>query len=182
VAIVLPKLSRRRSSTRWAADSAPALSLSLCQADGRYRMGQPLSAFWRIGKISPEVVFEGLEASVMWYTEGKGDEDLNVHHFQRWSDSQLGALDLDQSHALECVLPLTPLSYEGTLVRIRWCVRVRLFCSVGRDSVAQVPFQLTSDALLSSPASRSAGLLAGIENRLNQVGLAGLGSASAGGL
>ncbi len=147
MAIVLPKLSRRRSSTRWAADSAPALSLSLCQADGRYRMGQPLTAFWLIGKIAPKVVIDGLEASVMWYTEGKGDEDLNVHHFRRWSDSQLTELDLGQSHGFQCSLPLTPLSYEGTLLRIRWCVRLRLFCSVGRDSVAQVPFQLISDAV-----------------------------------
>jgi len=143
-------------------------------------MGQPLAAFWRIGKISPEVVFQGLEASVMWYTEGKGDEDLNVHHFRRWSDSQLNSLDLGQSHALDCALPLTPLSYEGTLVRIRWCVRLRLFCSVGRDSVAQVPFQLTSDALPSLPVLRAAGVLAGIDSRLGQVDLAGLGSASAG--
>jgi hypothetical protein len=132
-------------------------------------MGQPLAAFWRIGKIPPEVVFEGLEASVMWYTEGKGDEDLNVHHFRRWSDSQLSELDLGQSHALVCALPLTPLSYEGTLVRIRWCVRLRLFCSVGRDSVAQVPFQLTSDALPSLTVSRAAGVLVGMDNRLARL-------------
>ncbi len=117
-------------------------------------MGQPLAAFWRIGKIAPEVVIDGLEASVMWYTEGKGDEDLNVHHFRRWSDAQLQELDLGESHGFQCSLPLTPLSYEGTLLRIRWCVRLRLFCSVGRDSVAQVPFQLVSDAvpgLMTSP-------------------------------
>lgn len=163
MAIVLPKLSRRRSSTRWAADSAPSLSLSLCQADGRYRMGQSLAASWRIGKIAPEVVIDGLEASVMWYTEGKGDEDLNVHHFRRWSDDQLKELDLTQSHGFQCSLPLTPLSYEGTLVRIRWCVRLRLFCSVGRDSVAQVPFQLTSDAVPGLLTSRMAVVTAAVD-------------------
>jgi hypothetical protein len=145
VAIVLPKLPRRRSSTRWAADSAPTLSLSLCRADGRYRMGQSLTATWQIGNIAPEFVIDGLEASVLWYTEGKGDEDLNVHHFCRWNDSHLQELDLTKAHGLQCGLPLTPLSYEGTLLRIRWCVRVRLFCSVGRDAVSQMPFQLVSD-------------------------------------
>jgi len=126
-------------------------------------MGQSLAAFWRIGKIAPEVVIDGLEASVMWYTEGKGDEDLNVHHFRRWSDGQLKELDLTQSHGFQCSLPLTPLSYEGTLVRIRWCVRLRLFCSVGRDSVAQVPFQLTSDAVPGLMTSRMAVMTAAVD-------------------
>jgi hypothetical protein len=117
-------------------------------------MGQSLSAIWRVSNIAPEVVVDGLEASVMWYTEGKGDEDLNVHHFRRWSDVQFKELDLNQSHGFQCALPLTPLSYEGTLLRIRWCVRLRLFCSVGRDSVAQVPFQLISDAMPNVPTGR----------------------------
>ena len=107
-------------------------------------MGQPLTASWLLSRITPALV-EGLEASVMWYTEGKGDEDLNVHAFQRWNDSQLRELDLSQRHQLHCALPVTPLSYEGTLLRIRWCVRVRLFCSAGLDAVAQAPFQLLSD-------------------------------------
>jgi len=107
-------------------------------------MGQPLGATWRIGDVANNVI-QCLEASVMWYTEGKGDEDLNVHYFCRWSDIQLQELDLHQSHRLHCALPMTPLSYEGTLLKIRWCVRLRLFCSVGRDSVVQAPFQLVSD-------------------------------------
>jgi len=168
VAIVLPKLSRRRSSTRWAADTAPALSLSLCRTDGRYRMGQSMSASWRVGKIAADVVVDGLEASVMWYTEGKGDEDLNVHHFRRWSDVQLKELDLNQSHGFQCSLPLTPLSYEGTLLRIRWCVRLRLFCSVGRDSVAQVPFQLISDSVAGLGAGRVASVVGGMGANVGQ--------------
>jgi len=107
-------------------------------------MGQPLTASWLLTRVTPDLV-EGLEASIMWYTEGKGDEDLNVHYFQRWNDSQLRELDLSRRHQLHCPLPVTPLSYEGTLLRIRWCVRLRLFCSAGLDAVAQVPFQLLSD-------------------------------------
>jgi len=144
-------------------------------------MGQPLAASWRIGKISPEVVMEGLEASVMWYTEGKGDEDLNVHHFRRWSDAQLKELDLGRSHGFQCALPLTPLSYEGTLVRIRWCVRLRLFCTVGRDSVAQVPFQLISDVAPGLMSSRSENGMLGSASRIAEINsLSGSGNAAAG--
>jgi hypothetical protein len=140
-------------------------------------MGQSLAALWRIGRVAPEVVIDGLEASVMWYTEGKGDEDLNVHHFRRWSDVQLKELDLTQSHGFQCSLPLTPLSYEGTLLRIRWCVRLRLFCSVGRDAVAQVPFQLVSDAVPGLMASRMT-LVAAETDQLDE--LSGSGSTAAG--
>jgi hypothetical protein len=144
----------------------------LCRADGRYRMGQALWASWRIGKFAPEFVIDGLEASVIWYTEGKGDEDLNVHHFRRWNDSQLKEMDLAQSHAFQCTLPLTPLSYEGTLLRIRWCVRVRLFCSVGRDAVSQLPFQLVSDVVTKSPASPSSVALVDSDSQLSPTDLA----------
>ena len=84
----------------------------------------------------------GLEASVLWFTDGKGDEDLHVHHFERWNDQRLQALDLSLAHEIDCTLPLSPVSYEGTLVRIRWCVRVRLFRSGGRECITQQPFHL----------------------------------------
>ncbi len=104
-------------------------------------MGQSLTARWRIGALAAEQI-EGVEASVLWYTEGKGGEDLHVHAFRRWSDADLRQFDITQPRRLRCDLPLSPLSYEGTLLRIRWCVRLRLFRSCGRDTVVQAPFQL----------------------------------------
>lgn len=79
---------------------------------------------------------------MLWFTEGKGDEDLHVHHFARWNETQLQRIDLSERHAIDCVLPLSPVSYRGTLVRICWCVRFRLFRSGGLESVAQQPFQM----------------------------------------
>jgi hypothetical protein len=115
----------------------------LCREDGRYEAGQRLSAEWRIKRILREELV-GLEASVLWFTEGKGDEDIQVHHFDRWNDAQLNQLDLSAPHFIGCLLPLSPISYEGTLVRIRWCVRLRLFCSSGHECVTQQPFKLVS--------------------------------------
>jgi hypothetical protein len=34
------------------------------------------------------------------------------------------------------------LSYEGQIVKIRWCVRVRAFLPPGKDVVGQKVFQL----------------------------------------
>jgi hypothetical protein len=37
-------------------------------------------------------------------------------------------------------LPASPLSYEGVVVKIRWCVRIRLFFATGRDFVSEHVF------------------------------------------
>ena len=36
----------------------------------------------------------------------------------------------------------SPLSYDGAIVRIRWCVRLRLFIRRGKDFVLEHPFTL----------------------------------------
>lgn len=141
VAIVLPKFPRFRTSVGSAVATAPALTIELCRADGQYVAGQPLRAYWQLGNWGEQEIV-GLEGSVLWFTEGKGDEDLHVHHFARWNESQLQRLSLSARHAIDCVLPLSPVSYHGTLLRICWCVRFRLFRSGGLESVAQQPFQM----------------------------------------
>lgn len=157
VAIVLPKLSRFRPSIGANADAPPALSVELCRSDARYQAGQPLRAYWQIGSTTVREI-TGLEASVLWFTEGKGDEDLHVHHFVRWNDAQLQQLDLSQRQSIDCFLPLSPITYNGTLIRICWCVRVRLFRSLGRECVTQQPFQMlgvTVPAMVDAVSSRS---------------------------
>ena len=39
-------------------------------------------------------------------------------------------------------LPQSPLSYDGQIVKIRWCVRVRVIFKRGRDLVADKVFRL----------------------------------------
>jgi hypothetical protein len=81
------------------------------------------------------------EVSVLWHTEGKGDEDLGVIHFTEWSS------DRDTSNPtgpqlLEVRLPRSPLSYDGRIVKVRWCVRVRARWVSGEQTLKEVPFQL----------------------------------------
>jgi hypothetical protein len=83
-----------------------------------------------------------MELSVLWYTEGKGDEDLAVHFFDRRSNSDGEMVDLRKPQRFATTLPSSPLSYEGVILKICWCVRVRLFPERGKELVAEVPFQL----------------------------------------
>jgi hypothetical protein len=83
-----------------------------------------------------------MEASVIWYTIGKGDEDFGVHHFVRHAADEGSVLDCRKAQRLQTVLPRSPLSYDGAIVKIRWCVRVRLFPMRGKEMVMEVPFRL----------------------------------------
>ena len=89
---------------------------------------------------------QGLEVSVLWHTEGKGDEDLHVHHFQRINEASLKEIGVESQQSIHCVLPATPLSYHGQLIRLAWCVRMRLFLEDGREILSETPFYLVTDA------------------------------------
>lgn len=117
--------------------------MTLCNDDGLYRAGGELSAKWRISRVPLDEV-QSVEVSVLWHTEGKGDEDLHVHHFQRLAEHQLRRAGLADEQVLNCVLPATPLSYHGRLISLQWCVRLRLFLATGREIVAEQPFHLVS--------------------------------------
>ena len=143
MAIVLPKFSRRRLSTGFAAEAQPAVSVSLCRDDGVYQGGCELTAKWRISRVTLDSLV-AVETSVLWYTEGKGDTDLHVHHFQRLDEEQIRRSGLADEQSLTCLLPATPLSYQGQLISLRWGVRVRIFLADGREIVAEQPFHLVS--------------------------------------
>jgi len=85
-----------------------------------------------------------IEASVVWFTEGKGSEDIGVHCFQRLTGDSITQHDWMQPMEIQTELPDAPLSYEGRLLKIRWCVRVRVYVTDGSELVAQEPFYLGS--------------------------------------
>lgn len=85
---------------------------------------------------------QAVEASVLWYTEGKGDEDIGVHYFERREPADAEEGDLRPLRRLSIELPVSPLSYNGILVKIRWCTRVRIFTTDGRDTYFDQGFQL----------------------------------------
>ncbi len=119
------------------------MNVALCREDGRYLAGGLLRASWRVSRVAKERL-QSIEVSVLWHTDGKGDEDLHVHHFHRVDAAELKHLDLGVPQELDCRLPPTPLSYHGRLVSLRWCLRVRLFMDNGKEIVTEHPFFLVS--------------------------------------
>jgi hypothetical protein len=119
------------------------VSLSLCREDGIYEGGETLTATWRVSRVTIDRL-QAVELSVLWHTEGKGDEDLHVHHFDRLDEHRLRRLGLADQQSSQCELPVTPLSYHGRLISVRWCIRLRLFMSDGREIVTEQPFHLVS--------------------------------------
>jgi hypothetical protein len=85
---------------------------------------------------------KAIEVSVLWHTEGKGDEDIAVHEFWRRDFEGDQPNDPQRPERFSTTLPNSPLSYEGQIVKVRWCVRVRVFPQRGREVVAEKSFQL----------------------------------------
>ena len=119
----------------------PLISIQLVEGRWAYRPGDVLECDCQIDAVSPEEV-QAVETSVLWYTEGKGDEDMAVHHFQRRVSSSDGGQNLCALHRFRTALPNSPLSYDGQIVKLHWCVRVRVFLGRGKETCGQRPFRL----------------------------------------
>src|SRR5262245_14070096 len=83
---------------------------------------------------------EAVELSVLWHTAGWGTEDLGVHHFERTSTDEAAEAVRERPFATR--LPPSPLSYDGLVVKVRWCVRVRVFLRQSGELVGEAPFRL----------------------------------------
>ena len=120
---------------------APLISISIEHRQRPHAGGERLIGEFQIDAVEAAEL-RAVELSILWYTEGKGDEDLGVHHFERWTDEEAAGQPLNELRKFNVVLPNSPLSYEGALVKIRWCVRVRVFLKNGREFYAELPFRL----------------------------------------
>ena len=116
----------------------PNVTVQFCSAERRYEPLQSLEVRYAV-ELPPGQVARAVERSIVWYTEGKGEEDIGVHHFERLTDRATAEAS---AGSFVSRLPASPLSYEGVIVKIRWCVRVRLFFDAGRDFVSEHVFDL----------------------------------------
>jgi hypothetical protein len=117
------------------------IRLSLADHARTYQPGELLTGQCSVeGSRAAEV--RAMELSVLWHTEGKGDEDLSVHFFQRLESTSSQALDFLSPQPFATRLPNSPLSYNGLIVKICWCVRARVFLPAGKEMSLEVPFQL----------------------------------------
>lgn len=121
--------------------SQPFVRLHLDEHLGPYRPGEELAGQFSLHAIDEHEV-RAVELSVLWHTEGKGEEDLSVHYFRRFEPRNGEAMDFRSPRRFNTALPNSPLSYAGQIVTIRWCVRVRAFLPRGKQLALEVPFQL----------------------------------------
>lgn len=121
--------------------SEPHVTLRLAEGRRDYQPGDTLSGEYRLDVVNRSDI-RALELSVLWYTEGKGDEDLQVHYFFRQSSDEGDYINPHRPGRFTTKLPASPLSYEGVIVKIRWCVRLRLFLPRGREIVDEQHFRV----------------------------------------
>lgn len=119
----------------------PAAVIRLDEDCRVHRPGETLSGeYWCEAFDAGQI--KAIEVSVLWHTEGKGDEDMAIHEFWRRDATDEQPIDPRQPERFSTTLPNSPLSYEGQIVKVRWCVRVRVFPCRGREVVGEKEFQL----------------------------------------
>jgi hypothetical protein len=119
----------------------PLLSLCIVGPQRTFAAGEELVCEYQIDAVDPPEI-QAVEFSVLWYTEGKGEDDLGVHFFERRLPADAEDGDLRPMRRLRTRLPNSPLSYRGAIVQIQWCARLRLFLRRGREYVVEQPFTL----------------------------------------
>src|SRR5687767_15816815 len=88
----------------------PLISLGLRRPKEVYEPGETLEFEYQLDAVESEEV-QAVEASALWYTEGKGDEDLAVHFFERRVPADVDGGNLCALHQVATKLPKSPLSY-----------------------------------------------------------------------
>jgi hypothetical protein len=101
--------------------------------------GETLSGSYSLVGDLPAGPLQSVELSVGWSTEGKGDEDTGVHLFEAEDHAPAGP---GKPRRFSTVLPRSPLSYDGQIVKIRWWVRARYAFGRREVFIGEVPFRL----------------------------------------
>ncbi|MEZ6120859.1 MAG: hypothetical protein R3C28_30375 [Pirellulaceae bacterium] len=119
----------------------PLISIQIQEFRPSFRSGELLTVDYQIDAVAKGDL-QAVEASVLWYTEGKGGEDLGIHYFERRVPGDAEDRDLRSWRRFQLNLPNSPMTYEGFLLKIRWCVRIRAFLKHGKQVVSEHPFVL----------------------------------------
>ena len=113
--------------------------------DGRgswvYLPGETLAGSYFLDEFGDEPI-SAVEVSVLWKTEGKGNSDFGIHEFWRRSVADGDWIDNRTPGRFLTVLPNSPLTYNGELIKVYWLVRIRVFTENGREFVDEHVFRL----------------------------------------
>lgn len=130
------------------------IEIELAHPAASFQPGEAVEGEVRIANCSGRKL-RAAECSVLWYSVGKGDEDLSVHALERFELEHDGKSMASWAGTFSFELPPSPQSYDGVIVKIRWCVRVRVFLTGGQEVVSETPIVLghIASARLAEPIS-----------------------------
>ena len=101
-----------------------------------YEPGQMIEGLYRVELAEPRLL-KDVTITIGWSTEGKGTTARGAEHREvREAGDHL------EKGTFRAVLPASPLSYDGSLIKICWVVRVRVGLSNGKHLDAEEVFQL----------------------------------------
>ena len=120
----------------------PIISIRLCDPHRHYQPGDRMVCSYQVDAIAADAI-QSVEASILWITSGKGEEDIGIHEFHRRLKDDDNP-DLRTLYQFETSLPNSPLSFGGTIVKLHWLARVRLFLQEGTSYSQDLSFQLGS--------------------------------------
>ena len=106
-----------------------------------YQPGEVLSGRYSLDKSAANDI-RAVEISILWYTSGKGEEDIGVHFFRSDSFDENSDSARAELRFFQTVLPNSPFSYDGSIVKIHWCVRLRIFPRRGKQIVVEEIFDV----------------------------------------
>ena len=129
----------------------PLISIRLCDPHRQYQPGDRMRCSYQVDAITADVM-QSVEASILWITSGKGEEDMGIHEFHRRLRNDQDP-DLRSLHQFETLLPKSPLSFGGTIVKLHWLARVKLFLQEGSSYTQDLSFQLGSHPVFMEEAT-----------------------------
>ncbi|WP_224367988.1 hypothetical protein [Hyalangium versicolor] len=115
------------------------LEVALEEDSMDFPAGSLLRGAVRVDASAP-VHARSLECRVLWFTEGKGTEDVGGPEAAVLVRDQV--LPPGKVLGFQLRLPMGPWSYGGQLVKIRWVVQLVLSTVSGEAVDVEVPFRL----------------------------------------
>lgn len=137
----VPRLRQHGQSDRPVNLARHPIQVSVDRLHAAYMADSDLSCVCTIDPRS--CLLASVETSVVWITEGKGDQDLGLHYFERQSLS--GCADGVQKrieYSLTTRLPQSPLSYWGEILKINWLVKIVVSATDDTEFQFEFPFRL----------------------------------------
>ena len=129
----------------------PLISICLDQQKKHYQPGDELVCEYQVDVVDVADV-QAVEASVLWFTEGKGDEDLSVHYFERRIPSDADDGDLRPLRRFRTRLPNSPLATAGRFSTCAGACGCACFSAAGKKVHSDYSFQLGSVPPAALPA------------------------------